>query len=259
MNRALRKRAGKLRDKAEKQLKKPSGSDLHSTALRLSNEQYVATLQPFTDPQVKSAGEFVTHLAQHLMQETQSIQRQTEPKFMSEEDQAKIACAAGCSWCCRRAVKVSILDAVSVAAYLLQNEIPIALEDYLHGLESCGRDGHKLRANYARCPLLTTEDRCAVYPARPVVCRAFHSLDVEACRVQAEEADGNRDTPMYTLLFGLRGMRLSGAREALSALGLDDRPVVLARALKLLLEDFEGTCQAWLDGEPVFESAGVDE
>lgn len=259
MNRALRKRAGKLRDKAEKQLKKPSGSDLHSTALRLSNEQYVATLQPFAEGNAQSAGEFVTALAQRLMQESETVERLTEPRLMSEEEQSKIACGAGCSWCCRRALNVSILDAVSVAAYLLQNKISVELEDYLHGLESCGRDSHKLRANYARCPLLNTEDRCAVYPARPVVCRAFHSLDLEACRVQVEQADGNRDTPMYTLLFGLRGMRLSGAREALSALGLDDRPVVLARALKTLLEDFEGTCQAWLDGEPVFESAGVDE
>ena len=48
---------------------------------------------------------------------------------------------------------------------------------------------------------------------------------------------------MFTGLFGFRGLRLSGARKALKDMGLDDRPVVLARAVALLLENFEETLE----------------
>ena len=62
---------------------------------------------------------------------------------------------------------------------------------------------------------------------------------------------------MYTGLFGFRGIRLSGARQALSELGMDDRPVVLAKAVKLLLDDFDSVTESWLQGGDSFETAAV--
>jgi hypothetical protein len=62
---------------------------------------------------------------------------------------------------------------------------------------------------------------------------------------------------MYANLFGFMGMRLSGARQALMDMGIDDRPVVLATAVYILLQDFDGVVERWLDGEAVFDRAAV--
>lgn len=259
MNRALRKRAAKLQDKAEKSLSKLRGDGFAQEAERLSTEQYIAVLSSLTQNNDDSAGQLVISLVQNMMRRTQSIEESVESRFLSIENRNQIQCAEGCSWCCRRPLVVSILDAFSVSAHLLNHPEPMELDEYLQTIEPLGNERARLNQSFDPCPFLDPQERCRVYLARPVVCRAFHSTDVEQCRSQVEVSTSERSTPMFTNLFGFRGMSLSGARQAINDLGLDERPVVLARAVKLLLEDFEGVAAAWLAGHPVFETATVDD
>lgn len=257
MNRALRKRAAKLRDKAKSSLSKMRGSDFQSVAGRVSTEQYIATLNPFADQSEDGPSGIVVTLTRELMDRTEEIENVHEGRFLGAESRAEIKCAAGCSWCCRRPLVVSILDAFAVSYHLLREGDTLALDSYLQSIAVYGNRRADLNRSYRPCPFLNEQDRCRVYPARPIVCRAFHSTNVEACRIQAETESADRDIPMFTNLFGFRGMALSGARQAVTDLGLDDRPVVLARAVKLILEDFDGVASQWLQGEEVFETAVV--
>lgn len=258
LRRVLRKRASKLSKKAAQSLSKIKGDDLKAVSNRASLEQYVETLAPFAEPQQMSPAELARSLAADVVGSTEQLESEQIPRFIQADDLADIDCGSGCAWCCHEPLQVSILDAISVACYLLDNpNSDIELEKYLESLEPYGNERAKLKESFQPCPFLDDSHRCRVYQARPVICRAFHSRDVGRCRSIIEDQNEEREVPMYTGLFGFRGLRLSGARKALKDLGLDDRPVVLARAVKLLLADFEGVTQEWLEGEEAFEPAIV--
>lgn len=261
MKRAVRKRAGKLRAKALKSLGKSKGSDLQSVSNRESQVQYSEVLALFESPTHEDAGELVSEMARGLMRGTRQTAEEIAPKFISETDRGKIECSAGCSWCCRQPLQVSILGAISVAAYILENGLekqysPL-LEAYVQIIAPYEYDHLRLKECFERCPFLGADNRCGVYEARPVVCRAFHSTDKKCCEKVIVEQSKDRNIPMFSRYFGFIGMRLSGARQALKDMGLDDRPVVLGAAVKLLLDDFAGVTEKWIEGENVFEEVAV--
>ena len=258
MKRAVRKRAKKLRDKAAQSLAKLKGQDLQTVSNRASSEQYVATLSHFAEPQGEEAEELIRALAQEVIQGTVVLETELVPQFIQPEQMAEIDCRAGCAWCCHEPLQVSILDAISVASYLKANpSSDLELESYLAHLEQYDNKRAELKQSFDPCPFLDDYHKCRVYEARPVICRAFHSKDVGRCESIIDNRPGDREVPMFSGLFGFRGLKLSGARKALRDLGLDDRPVILAQAVKLLLDDFDAVAEGWLEGEDVFESAVV--
>ncbi len=261
MNRALRKRAKRLRSKSGKSLSKMIGQDLQTVSNRMSAEQYTETLEFFENPPTDNAWELAVHLAEQLMLETENLEKNQVPRFVPDHKMKEVDCCAGCAWCCHEPLQVSILDAVSVAQQIRQTErvaeILATLKSYNESLAPLGNSRESLKQSFDPCPFLGPQNRCTVYEARPVICRAFHSTQVDTCESIVKNASSQRDVPMFTGLFGFRGLRLSGARKALKDLGLDDRPVVLARAVELLLENFEDTLEAWMEGEPVFDRAAV--
>jgi Fe-S-cluster containining protein len=261
MKRAVRKRAGKLRGKALKSLAKSKKTDLQSVSNRLSQTQYAEVLERFENPTHGSPAQLARDLASAVMVATEQTSEREVPRFITPQHLAKIECAAGCSWCCRQPLQVSILGAVSVAAHLLDNGLretylPL-LEEHVQMLEPFEYDRKKMKDCFELCPFLGDDQRCQVYQARPVICRAFHSTDKSCCERIVQERTENRDVPMFSRLFGFIGVRLSGARQALKELGLDDRPVVLGAAVKLLLDDFDGVVSDWIEGGDVFDQVAI--
>lgn len=261
MNRTLRKRAKRLRKKAADSLAKMNSGDLQTVSNRMSSEQYCSTLELFETPQFKTPSELARHLASSLMSATEKMEEEQVPNFVPACKFQEIDCCAGCACCCHEPLQVSILDAISVAAHLLDqgkaSEALPGLQEYEASIAHLGSSRESLKQSFDPCPFLDPQNRCTVYSARPVICRAFHSTNVGRCEEIVDQESPNRDVPMFTGLFGFRGLRLTGARKALKDLGLDDRPVVLARAVKLLLQDFDGIVEAWLDGKDCFDNVAV--
>ena len=78
----------------------------------------------------------------------------------------QIACRSGCSGCCRH-ITLSWVEAVALATSLAA--LPSAeVEEIRHRARTASLDG--------ACPLLT-DDRCALYRSRPIICRT-HGLPI---------------------------------------------------------------------------------
>lgn len=262
LNRALRKRASKLRGKALKQLsKRSSGSDLATLSQKLSLEQYEKVLAHFEKPKEENLSTLAVRLMEDLFRSTEALESEHIEALVPESKARRIDCCAGCAWCCHEPIQCSILDAISVAHHLLNTdkaeEFSPTLDAYLATIAPYENRREQLKQSFDPCPFLGTNHQCKVYQARPIICRAFHSTDVGVCTSIHEQKAAERSVPMYTGLFGFRGIRLSGARQALSELGMDDRPVVLAKAVKLLLDDFDSVTESWLQGGDSFETAAV--
>jgi hypothetical protein len=71
--------------------------------------------------------------------------------------QDALACAAGCASCCVDGLSVVAVEAAALARYADDHDVDV----------DAGRDGH--------CVFLRADGRCAVYAARPLLCRT-HGL-----------------------------------------------------------------------------------
>jgi hypothetical protein len=84
---------------------------------------------------------------------------------------AAFRCAAGCVSCCTQRLSVFAVEAEAIRAHLAGPAFDPVVRD-------------RLRAEAAepgRCAFLT-DGRCAIYPARPVICRT-HGLPIRPSRV----------------------------------------------------------------------------
>lgn len=75
-----------------------------------------------------------------------------------------LKCAAGCDGCCRTRRTAWAVEVDHVRAFV--ERLPPARQADL----AARRDDPEVIAG-ARCPMLDPDGRCAVYPARPLICR----------------------------------------------------------------------------------------
>jgi Fe-S-cluster containining protein len=155
---------------------------------------------------------------------------------------APIACRAGCSFCCHVRVEVLAHEAIALFRYL-RSQIP---EEQAQAIAA------KVVANADRLATMTPEQhtaarvqcaflvngRCSAYPARPLACAGFHSLNVSECeRAFNDAADLTDRIPMVGEVKEMEIATAVGVRQALRDLKLDDQPMELHAAVAALLSD----------------------
>jgi hypothetical protein len=101
------------------------------------------------------------------------------------------------------------------------------------------------------CPFLEA-GYCLAYDVRPLMCRAMHSLQVEACR--EELADPHLSKVEFFFHRHLIHVSISqGLVDACLALGYQPGPVDLIQALRQYFSE-PGITHRWLAGEAVFDA-----
>ncbi len=79
---------------------------------------------------------------------------------VAERYPGALACAPGCSDCCRRELSVTSIEAARIAAVV--RDLPPPARDLLAARSRSGEP----------CVALEADGRCAIYAARPLVCRS---------------------------------------------------------------------------------------
>jgi len=163
-------------------------------------------------------------------------------------------CKKGCCYCCKAYVSALPPDIFAVARHLSargRSEIDrvIAAEAVTHG-----QNLDRRMATRDPCALLNG-DVCGVYAKRPISCRSFNSLSVEACRTFYEGGPDN--IPALEMPKILRAAVQQAMFAALRNLGLADISYELNHAVVVALstEDAESR---WLAGEDVFATVSRD-
>ncbi len=168
-----------------------------------------------------------------------------------------VACQPGCSFCCTSLVEATpaevFLLAQVISRYFPPDKLERLKERTLRSSAlKVGKTKEELAATRQAepCPLLE-EDKCLVYPWRPMMCRAMHSLDQKHCR--ASFAAGDLSGEEYYLHRYIFPMSVSaGLIEGFRELGCQMPILDLARALgQALLEPW--LVELWLQGEEVFQ------
>jgi Fe-S-cluster containining protein len=167
-----------------------------------------------------------------------------------------VACQLGCTFCCHNEVEVTPPEAFLIAQVIRQYFSPqrqARLKEKI--LKAAALKTGKSTAELAAtrqtrpCPLLE-EDKCVVYPWRPLTCRAMHSLDREHCRTSHAAGSLLHDEyyqHRYTFTLSLA----AGLTEGFRALGCQAATLELSQALREVLLEPPLT-ERWLKGEEVF-------
>lgn len=98
----------------------------------------------------------------------------------------ELACAGGCSFCCHQRVSVVAHEVFVIANFVerkfTQSEKLLLLDRLRNHVEQIRTLTYEERGRMnITCPFLVN-GRCSVYPVRPFVCRAAHSLNVAGCQ-----------------------------------------------------------------------------
>jgi hypothetical protein len=97
------------------------------------------------------------------------------------------------------------------------------------------------------------DNRCSVYPVRPLTCRGFNSSDARQCELSLDPRN-HAVVPAYAPQQRLATLVLDGVRAGLVESGLSGTLLELTAALHLALTIPDAFDQ-WRDGKPVFEPA----
>lgn len=167
-----------------------------------------------------------------------------------------LACQEACYFCCCNQVELTPPEAIFLGHYVeryftdeQKKELNAALNRSLE--LQAGKSKAALARIRPPCPLLQ-DRKCSAYPARPLVCRAMHSLDAKKCKSAYKKRDLT-SPPYYAhrhdISFSISQGLLAGCR----AEGCQAAPLELARALLDYGRQPQPVAR-WLQGEEVFTS-----
>jgi Fe-S-cluster containining protein len=173
-----------------------------------------------------------------------------------------IACRAGCVWCCYKAIAVSPPEVLRIAAYLRATLSPAdlaAVRERIADLDDQTRSMSSLQREHARLPCaLLVDQRCTIYPARPLTCAGWNAVAVNECKagwLNPEASD--KITTNIVQIEAFQAMRL-GMDIGSGELGLERDTLELTSALRIAL-DTPDAVERWLRGERLFAAAHWDD
>ena len=198
------------------------------------------------------------HMLIHMMEQLILFGETITAKLESTEPDARIACSRGCSYCCHMQVKVTPPEMFLILAHLTAEFNPAQMDILTEKIANNRRltEGKDLEErvdmrHHTPCIFLHNH-RCTIYPARPLICRAWHSLDNSACESAylLEDANAEIDTLPY------RNYVYSMIREAVEAVcaehewhyGVFELPLAMSLCLNRPL-----AMAHWLKSEPLID------
>lgn len=161
------------------------------------------------------------------------------------DERPGLACGKGCAHCCHQPVVITAPEAFSVASAIRSDPARVRMV-----LDADQRFRSLGRGRSAPCPMLT-DAICGIYGARPLACRGFVSLSLEACLATFSDT-GPKGIPAPQAEVVLPMMVRMLMVAALRAVRLDDSLYELTGAVARILRDGEAE-KRWLAGEPVLD------
>jgi Fe-S-cluster containining protein len=172
-----------------------------------------------------------------------------------------VACKPGCAFCCRGVrVDVTAPEALTIARGFRETLSTAHLAVVREHVErhAAAVRAMTLEERYrARTPCAMLDEasnRCSVYDARPMRCRAHHSLSATDCEAISVDPERPRVLPRYPGVLDAHDAMILGQRRALAAEKLDFRSFELSLALSVALAQ-EDAAERWARGERLFDAA----
>ncbi|MDE2421900.1 MAG: YkgJ family cysteine cluster protein [Gammaproteobacteria bacterium] len=177
------------------------------------------------------------------------------------EKVGNLACRSGCSHCCYLRVSAYSFEIVSIYFYLVTRLDKDALAAFKERLQekaisvsSMSVDEHYI--TNVQCPMLE-DNKCIVYPVRPMACAGYHSLSEPTCRDSYEHpeivGDDGDGIPMALDVKEMQSFQSGIAEAVLNEENDDTGRYELISALYQIFEK-PTLLQLWRNGRKMFSN-----
>jgi Fe-S-cluster containining protein len=199
-----------------------------------------------------------------VLRALENSQQRHDDRIAAAPDVGKLACRAGCTWCCYFTVDVRAVEVFRILDFVEQSftcEEKARVYAEVRANSAALRklsEGERVTRN-VKCPFLN-EGRCTVYEARPQSCRNYHATSAAGCRQSYEEPENlNIDPDFAPGVYQAGGAHVEAVSTAMHGAGYDVNAYELNCAFDAALsapdsrEKFESRLKpfAGLSGEEV--------
>ncbi len=168
-----------------------------------------------------------------------------------------IVCQAGCPYCCfNHVVELTPPEALLIGHHVEKHFSAGEKQELLKRVArnlalKAGKEKREVVAirRELPCPFLQ-EERCSVYPVRPLLCRAMHSLEVEQCRLELMSPKISH-FEFYSHRYEIVLSVSAGLAAGSQAMGCQWGPLDLAGAIQDYFTQVKPVDE-WLQGRLVF-------
>ncbi|MBW2109063.1 MAG: YkgJ family cysteine cluster protein [Deltaproteobacteria bacterium] len=173
-----------------------------------------------------------------------------------------VACGPGCAYCCHYQVVMTAPEVFLVGRHVRQHFTATKTQALFRRIDRylALRDGKDVfevaRVLHDTPCVFLKDDRCAVYPVRPLVCRAWHAMDRDACRTDFESAVPDPEVEGYTHRHYVYKTVARGLEAAVKEIGCQAGAYGMAGAMKTYFSH-PAPETAWINGEPVFDGGPI--
>jgi hypothetical protein len=179
----------------------------------------------------------------------------------------RIACTAGCRWCCHQQVALLPVEAIAITRHLerLASSERSAVATRVATLDGKTRGLSAIKRARLKEPCAFMVDgACSIYPVRPLRCRSLHSRNSAACfqaMADPDAAAASRATradpgPFVVESAKIMDAALKGLARACRDLGLAHETVELTAAVQIALDSPDAEAKI-LAGDPLFGPAAL--
>ena len=177
-----------------------------------------------------------------------------------EERNVKLACKAGCSYCCHLRVDARAHEVIYAAEFIRRHLSAAQIEGIVarskaHAKKMSAMTVLQQFTSNNACPLLV-DGRCSAYGGRPISCRSHHATDVKYCQQFFETSDpdtpASHDEPLY---HNSRAV-WDGITKAFAEEGYDGEMYDFGSAIGEALEN-PVTARRWRDKKRAFSSQAL--
>jgi Fe-S-cluster containining protein len=173
---------------------------------------------------------------------------------LGQRHEARVACRAGCWWCCTLPGAIAPPEALALAAWLREHLSAADLAALTAAIQAQAAEVAPLTVDAhanARIPCALLRDgQCTAYAARPLACRGWASMDAAACEAgywQPWEAA----VPVWSEARAFRGDLAFGLFHGSLLAQVDANTYELHSALARALTSPDAAAR-WARGEAVF-------
>ncbi len=179
-----------------------------------------------------------------LLEELRAIRSEAETLILQQQegDRSLIACGPGCQFCCVVNVSITLLEGISIARFLRQQDAAdlSKISSKLDQLwcDVRGLDEEERLMSRRKCAFLDDRGCCFIYPVRPLFCRSISSTDVELCRaaVVGQVSGELQPVMMHQFQLQLYKTLFIGVADGLAQAGLEGRSFQLSGLVRYLLK-----------------------
>jgi Fe-S-cluster containining protein len=170
---------------------------------------------------------------------------------------ARLACRAGCNFCCYLQVRVLPHEAIALFRYLQSRMAPatadrvrMKLTQYAQSPDGSGR------AVARRACAFLIEGECSAYEVRPSACAAYHSVSKQRCEQSFHDPSLPSGTVALEALMVVALALEEGVAAALQTQGLSHTPIELHTAVAALLAN-PALIARWRAGRPLLKPSST--